>query len=40
MFSKVVNVDKFSKSSPRPFHNLMDSGIQDVCEMFVPVKRK
>ena len=33
MFLKVVKVNKFLKSSSRPFHNLMDEGIHDFCEM-------
>ena len=35
MFLKVVKVDKFLKSSSRPFQNLMDDGIQDFCAMLV-----
>ena len=35
MFFEVVKVDKFLKSSSRTFHNLMDEGIHDFCEMFV-----
>ena len=35
MFLKVVKVDKFLKSSSRPFHNLMDEGMHDFCEMVV-----
>ena len=35
MFLKVVKVDKFLKSSSRPFHNLMDEGIYDFCQMVV-----
>ena len=34
-FLKVVKVDKFLKSSSRPFHNLMDEGMHDFCEMVV-----
>ena len=34
-FLKVGKVDKFLKSSSRPFHNLMDEGIHDFCKMLV-----
>ena len=35
MFLKVVKVDKFFKSSSRPFHKLKDEGIHDFCERLV-----
>ena len=31
MFLKVVKVDKFLKSSSKPFHNLMDEGSHKTC---------
>ena len=34
-FLKVVKVDKFLKSSLMLFHNLLDEGIYDFCEMLV-----
>ena len=34
-FLKVIKVDKFLKSSSRPFNNQMDEGIYNFCEMLV-----
>ena len=34
-FLKVDKVDRFLKTSSRPFHYQMDDGIQDFCEMLV-----
>ena len=34
-FLKVGKVDKFLKSSLRPFHNPMDEGLHDFCEILV-----
>ena len=35
MFLKVGKVDKFLRSSSRPFQNLMDEGTHDFCEILV-----